>query len=153
MVLGGLWHGPKWTFVIWGGLHGVALACNRALRARFGDHLKRTALSLWCSRACTFHFVLFCWVFFRADSLRSARAVFGELRTLTAYHPNLDARVLAVLACGLAMHFLPQKLELAARARFSRLPGALQGLALFAVLLLVRKMASAEAVPFVYFQF
>jgi D-alanyl-lipoteichoic acid acyltransferase DltB (MBOAT superfamily) len=153
MVLGGLWHGPKWTFVIWGGLHGVALACNRALRARFGDGLKRTALLLWCSRVCTFHFVLFCWVFFRAESLRSARAVFGELRTLTAYHPNLDARVLAVLACGLAMHFLPQKLELAARARFSRLPGVLQGLALFAVLLLVRKMASAEAVPFVYFQF
>jgi len=153
MLLGGLWHGPKWTFVIWGGLHGIALACNRGLRERFGERLQRTTLLRVLSTVCTFHFVLLCWVFFRAESVRSARAVFGELATLTAYHPNLDARVLAVLGIGLAMHFLPEKLELAARARFSALPGALQGLALFAVLLVVRKMASAEAVPFVYFQF
>ena len=153
MVLGGLWHGPKWTFVVWGGLHGVALACNRAFRERFGDVLRGTPWLRAVSTAATFHFVLVAWVFFRADSFRQARAVFGELGTLTTYHPNLDPRVLGVLALGLGMHFLPQKLEVTLRERFSALPGILQGLALFAVLLLVRRMASAEAVPFVYFQF
>ena len=153
MLLGGLWHGPKWTFVIWGGLHGVALALNRAWRERFGDRLTSTPLLRVLSTLGTFHFVLLAWVFFRADSFRSAHAVFGELATLTTYHPNLDPRVLGVLAFGLGMHFLPQRLEHALRARFSALPGVAQGLALFAVLLLVRRMASAEAVPFVYFQF
>ncbi|MEO8906165.1 MAG: MBOAT family O-acyltransferase [Polyangiaceae bacterium] len=153
MLLGGLWHGPKWTFVIWGGLHGVGLALNRAWRERFGDRLSRTPLLRALGTLGTFHFVLLAWVFFRADSFRGARAVFGELGTLTTYHPNLDARVLGVLSIGLGMHFLPQKLESALRSRFSALPGVAQGLALFAVLLLVRRMASAEAVPFVYFQF
>ncbi len=153
MVLGGLWHGPKWTFVVWGALHGVALAGNRAFRERFGDALAKTPLLRIVSTLATFHFVLFTWVFFRADSFRAARAVFGELGTLTTYHPNLDPRVLGVLGFGLALHFLPQRLEAGLRARFSALPGIAQGIALFAVLLLVRRMASAEAVPFVYFQF
>jgi alginate O-acetyltransferase complex protein AlgI len=153
MLLGGLWHGPKWTFVVWGGLHGVGLAFNRAFRERFGDVLKSRPLLRVVSTLATFHFVLLAWVFFRADSFRAARVVFTELATLSSYHPNLDPRVLAVLSFGLAMHFLPQRLEHALRARFSALPGIAQGLALFAVLLLVRRMASAEAVPFVYFQF
>jgi D-alanyl-lipoteichoic acid acyltransferase DltB (MBOAT superfamily) len=153
MLLGGLWHGPKWTFVIWGGLHGVALALNRAWRERFGERLTSTTLLRALSTLGTFHFVLLAWVFFRADSVRNAHAVFGELLTMTTYHPNLDPRVLAVLGFGLGMHFLPQRLEHTLRTRFGALPGPLQGLALFAVLLLVRRMASADAVPFVYFQF
>ncbi len=101
----------------------------------------------------TFQFVLLAWVFFRAHTFRDARALFGELLTLTTYHPNLDARVLLVLAFGLGMHFLPLELEAILRVRFGELPGIVQGVALFAVLLLVRRMASADAVPFVYFQF
>jgi len=101
----------------------------------------------------TFHFVLLAWVFFRAHTFRDARAIFGELSTLTTFHPNLDPRVLGVLALGLAMHFFPEGLEARLRARFGALPGIVQGLALFGVLLAVRRMASAEAVPFVYFQF
>ena len=153
MLLGGLWHGSQWTFVVWGGLHGVALACNRAFRERFGDVLRSTPLLRVVSTLVTFHFVLLAWVFFRAHSFRDARAIFGELATLTTYHPNLDPRVLGVLALGLAMHFFPEGLEARLRARFGALPGIVQGLALFAVLLAVRRMASAEAVPFVYFQF
>jgi hypothetical protein len=105
------------------------------------------------STGVTFHFVLFAWIFFRAHTFRDARVILGELATFTSYHPNLDSRVLAVLALGLSMHFVPLELEQKLRARFGTLPGVVQGVALFAVLLLVRRMASAEAVPFVYFQF
>jgi alginate O-acetyltransferase complex protein AlgI len=153
MLLGGLWHGPNWTFVVWGGLHGAGLALNRAFRERFGDRLRANSALRVVSTLATFHFVLLAWVFFRADSFRNARAVFGELATLTTYHPNLDWRVLLVLAFGLGMHFVPQNLATRLELRFTALPGIAQGLALFAVLLLVRRMASAEAVPFVYFQF
>jgi D-alanyl-lipoteichoic acid acyltransferase DltB (MBOAT superfamily) len=153
MLLGGLWHGPSWTFVVWGGLHGVALACNRAWRERFGDVLRHKPLLRVISTFATFHFVVLAWVFFRAHTFRDARAMFGELLTFTSYHPNLDLRVLAVLAFGLAMHFVPLGFETKIRERFGTLPGIVQGLALFLLLLLVRRMASAEAVPFVYFQF
>jgi D-alanyl-lipoteichoic acid acyltransferase DltB (MBOAT superfamily) len=153
MLLGGLWHGPKWTFVVWGGLHGVALAVNRYWRERSGLSAPRTTLGRAFGTLATFHFVLVAWVFFRADSFRAARAVFGELATLTSYHPNLDPRVLGVLALGLGMHFLPARLEARVREGFASLPGVAQGLALFALLLFVRRLASAEAVPFVYFQF
>jgi alginate O-acetyltransferase complex protein AlgI len=153
MLLGGLWHGPSWTFVVWGGLHGVALACNRAWREHFGDVLGQKPLLRTLSTFATFQFVLLAWVFFRAHTFRDARLIFGELSTLTTYHPNLDWRVLVVLAFGLGMHFLPLSLEQKLRVRFAELPGIVQGVALFAVLLLVRRMASAEAVPFVYFQF
>ncbi len=153
MLLGGLWHGPSWTFVVWGGLHGVALACNRAWRERFGDVLRAKWPIRALSTFATFQFVLVAWVFFRAHTFRDARAIFGELLTFTSYHPNLDPRVLLVLAFGLGMHFLPLSLEAKLRVRFGALPGIVQGFALFTVLLLVRRMASAEAVPFVYFQF
>ena len=153
MLLGGLWHGASWTFVVWGGLHGVALACNRAWRERFGDVLGSKPWLRVLSTFATFQFVLVAWVFFRAHTFRDARAIFGELSTLTAYHPNLDPRVLLVLAFGLGVHFLPLELETKLRMRFGALPGIVQGVALFTVLLVVRRMASAEAVPFVYFQF
>ena len=153
MLLGGLWHGPNWTFVVWGGLHGLALACNRAWRERMGDVLRKEPGLRVLSTLGTFHFVLLAWVFFRAHTFRDARAIFSQLATLTGYHSNLDPRLLLVLAFGLGMHFLPLELEAKWRVRFGALPGIVQGLALFAVLLVVRRMASAEAVPFVYFQF
>ncbi len=153
MLLGGLWHGAKWTYVVWGALHGVGLALNRMFREHTGRSAPQTLAGRFLSTVLTFHFVLVAWVFFRASSFKNARAVFGELATLTHYHPNLDPRVLAVLGLGLGLHFLPQRLEDWARARFTALPGVAQGLALFALLLFVRRLASAEAVPFVYFQF
>lgn len=153
MLLGGLWHGAKWTYVVWGALHGVGLALNRMYRELTGRTAPEALATRIVSTVLTFHFVLVAWVFFRAKSFSNARAVFGELATLTHYHPNLDPRVLAVLALGLVLHFVPQGLEARARERFSALPGLAQGCALFALLLFVRRLASAEAVPFVYFQF
>jgi alginate O-acetyltransferase complex protein AlgI len=76
MLLGGLWHGAGWTFVIWGGLHGVYLAVNhawRVLRARLGHDLGRSTpggRALGC--LVTFLAVVVGWVVFRADSLASA---------------------------------------------------------------------------------
>jgi alginate O-acetyltransferase complex protein AlgI len=67
MLLGGLWHGANWTFVIWGGLHGVYLGINHAARHLLGDR-KSTLISLtgWLV---TFLAVVVGWVFFRANSL------------------------------------------------------------------------------------
>jgi alginate O-acetyltransferase complex protein AlgI len=72
MVLGGLWHGAAWTFVIWGGLHGVCLAGVHVLRSRFrGSNI----VPNWLGRLLTFYFVTLAWVYFRAPNLTVAHRV------------------------------------------------------------------------------
>ena len=70
MLLGGLWHGASWTFVIWGGLHGIYLMIDHAWRAlRFEASGRAVHLAGWLL---TFLAVNVAWVFFRADSVGSA---------------------------------------------------------------------------------
>jgi alginate O-acetyltransferase complex protein AlgI len=79
MLLGGLWHGAGWTFVLWGGLHGLYLVVNhgwRAARERLGQDPDRTTpLGLALARLITFVAVVIGWVFFRATSLDNALAI------------------------------------------------------------------------------
>ena len=73
MLLGGLWHGAGWTFVIWGGLHGIALAANHLWR-RAG-----ASMPVPLGWAVTFLFVAAAFVVFRADNLATARHVLGAM--------------------------------------------------------------------------
>jgi D-alanyl-lipoteichoic acid acyltransferase DltB (MBOAT superfamily) len=159
MLLGGLWHGANLTFVVWGGLHGLLLAATRAFQelsgtrgASAGSGAKaifiRVVLVLL-----TFHAVCFCWLFFRAKSLGLALVILGRLATFSSFHPNLDPRLLGVLAVGLVSHYVPDSWFQRALGVFARLPALAQAAVLIVLALSVREMASLEAVPFVYFQF
>ncbi|MEQ6341312.1 MAG: MBOAT family protein [Gammaproteobacteria bacterium] len=76
MLLGGLWHGAGWTFVIWGGLHGCYLAVNhawRTIRQTLGHDLSKSSFFGRCAAgSLTFIAVVVAWVFFRAQSLDAA---------------------------------------------------------------------------------
>ncbi len=114
MLLGGLWHGASWTFVIWGGLHGIYLVVNHAWRAfrsklgiREGGRLMRPFFI-----ALTFLAVVVSWVFFRADSYSSAISMLAGMfglnglslsesvwQSVYATHPQwLDGAVMNGLA-------------------------------------------------------
>ncbi|MCU1263032.1 MAG: putative poly(beta-D-mannuronate) O-acetylase, partial [Bryobacterales bacterium] len=67
MLLGGLWHGANWTFVMWGGIHGAGLALERFLRSA-GEAVQMALAQRWVRRVFIFHVVCLGWVFFRADS-------------------------------------------------------------------------------------
>ncbi len=103
MLIGGLWHGAGWTFVIWGGLHGLYLAINhgwRHFRPRLAPH---GLLSVWSSRLITFLAVVVAWVFFRADDLGDA------MRLLTGMAGLVDGGISAARTLDLlilAMMFL-----------------------------------------------
>src|ERR1700719_4455553 len=74
MVLGGLWHGASWTFVVWGFLHGMGIATVHLYRGalRAGRML---ALPAWLGILLTFHFVTLLWIFFRAPTLGKASSM------------------------------------------------------------------------------
>jgi D-alanyl-lipoteichoic acid acyltransferase DltB (MBOAT superfamily) len=79
MLLGGLWHGAAWNFVIWGGLHGIYLCINHLWRAWRGDGGKASMLAKGLCWAVTFFAVVIAWVFFRAKTAAGAWQMLGSL--------------------------------------------------------------------------
>jgi len=157
MLLGGLWHGAGWNFVIWGALHGGALAALRAWQRARERSGTPPLLTGWSGRVIggfvTFHYVCFAWIFFRTPTLEQADLVVRQLGELTWHTTNLDGRVLLVLGIAAATHLAPRRWFEATIEGFTRLPPALQALAAVSVGLALRELASADAVPFIYFQF
>lgn len=162
MVLGGLWHGASWTFVIWGALHGVALATHRAWLRRPGARAAQASgepraaeryLTVFVSTFATFHFVCFAWIFFRAPSLAHAMLIFSRIGKLSFASPNLAPRVLGILGLGFTAHFLPRRWFNGLREHFVASPAVAQGLVLAVVAYLLHFASGAKAEPFIYGQF
>jgi alginate O-acetyltransferase complex protein AlgI len=153
MLLGGLWHGANLTFVVWGALHGLMLAATRAFQELRGSKREPSPILRVILVLLTFHAVTFSWLFFRAKSLDHALVILGRLGTFSTFHPNLDPRLLGVLAIGLVSHYVPERWYQRVLGAFANLPAVAQGAVLVLLALSVREMASLEAVPFVYFQF
>jgi D-alanyl-lipoteichoic acid acyltransferase DltB (MBOAT superfamily) len=91
MILGGLWHGANWTFVVWGALHGTGLAISRKARQAI-NHTDReysplTDAGAWIRRVAVFHLVCLTWIFFRASSVNEAVQLLAGLRTFV-WHPE-----------------------------------------------------------------
>jgi alginate O-acetyltransferase complex protein AlgI len=79
MLIGGLWHGANWTFVAWGGLHGIFLLVNHAWRNLRGQR-EESAIGRWIARVTTFLLVVLAWVFFRAESFETADRILDGMR-------------------------------------------------------------------------
>lgn len=112
MLLGGLWHGAGWTFVIWGGLHGLYLIINhvwRDLKSRLGWEAGGVFARLGAG-ALTFHAVVIAWVFFRADSFASAQSIIAGMIGLNGIsEPALLKNAIlsfATISFGLAIALL-----------------------------------------------
>jgi len=111
MLLGGLWHGAGWTFVVWGGLHGAYLGVNhawRGLKARLGWREHENGWTRFGGRLLTFLAVVLAWVFFRAEDLPTAWRV---LEAMSGAHGlSLPRSVVApatAAAWGLPVSTLP----------------------------------------------
>ena len=107
MLLGGLWHGANWTFVIWGGLHGVALAAHKFwIETNNG----RYRLPKFVSWAATYVFVCFGWIFFRSPNFKTASVILRKLVLVDRtgipylYLPLLLAIPMVVLAHSLGRY-------------------------------------------------
>ncbi len=147
MLLGGLWHGAAWGFVIWGALHGAALSLEHFRRGR------ARLLPPVVAWAATFLFVSLAWIPFRAPTLDMAWAFARRLVTpgpATLMTPGIAIAVVGVLALQLA----PGRPLDAMRERLVALPAAALGTALAITIVLVAAAVPGNSVPpFIYFQF
>jgi alginate O-acetyltransferase complex protein AlgI len=158
MLLGGLWHGAAWTFVVWGGIHGIGLCVEHGwaeLRAWRGlpERPDSPAKRMW-RRLITFNFVCFGWVFFRADSFSTAADVLKQL--FSGVHTPVQQVTLPVLlaiAVGIGAQYVPGRVWDGLMAVFSRRALVLQGAALGIALLVVNVLGPEGVAPFIYFRF
>jgi len=146
MVLGGLWHGAAWGFVLWGALHGTCLVIEHQLRGRVNA-------PAWLRWAIVFHVVVLGWILFRAESLSLAGELIGRLVVpgeATLWAPAAVAAVVVVIG----MQLLPPAPLERLRLRVAQLPAPALGAALAAVVAVVgATVPSGEVPPFIYFQF
>lgn len=154
MVLGGLWHGANWKFVIWGLLHGLALAVQRlfGFGGRDGTAYRSRAAAVlgWFL---TLQFVSVTWVFFRADSLGAAVDYFAALFAGTSWSTSMTPLVAVVFALGALTHIVPPPFYLWLEKRYDRASLPVKVLVPFVVIFLISIAAPTGIAPFIYFQF
>jgi alginate O-acetyltransferase complex protein AlgI len=158
MLVGGLWHGAGWTFVAWGGLHGLGQVLGRwRRRTRIARGLPSdpvSALAIARARILTFHLVCLGWVFFRAESFGSGFDVLGRLVSGWGAEAPL-VTPLVVLAIGgmLLLQNLPRTPAVRLQLVFSRAGPVLQGAACAIVLFAITAVGPTGVAPFIYFRF
>ena len=163
MVLGGIWHGAAWTFVIWGAIHGTALAAERWTKLRWSERPQPLgvppALVRILQWVLTFTIVCAAWVFFRATTAGDAFAVFGLLLGSDVATPTDPATLntlrlgFAVVIASVAVQFLPTRVGQRAGEVFSRMAPAVQIAALAIGLIVIDALGPEGIAPFIYFQF
>jgi len=152
MLLGGLWHGAAWNFIIWGLWHGVGLALERFAA---GIRIFRSKNVIWRAAGIvfTFHFVCFGWIFFRAATFQTAVDLIKTIFRFSFSLRTLSPFILFLIGVGLLIHFIPGRISKGTDSIADRIPVPILGL-MFAVFLVFMSAVSPEGMaPFIYFQF
>lgn len=158
MLLGGLWHGASWLFVIWGGLNGLALLVYKNWK-RISPYEKNNSLAVHVWKVLfTFLFISFTRIFFRSNTLEGAWAMIVQITT------SFDASIISdvivsyykifiVVAIGFITHWLPDDWKEGVIIRFASSSYVVQVLIAVGTVFIIYQSVSAEMQPFVYFQF
>jgi alginate O-acetyltransferase complex protein AlgI len=149
-LLCGLWHGASWNFVIWGGIHGIALVVDRAFWLRISERLPR-AFNI----ALTFTGISLTWVFFRCATVQHAVSFMGALSGAAATQPNdvfLRADTAVTLLAGAVLIALPLlRVPHQLVATRSRTPAL--ACCLLLLIFSVGRITVNSFQPFLYFRF
>ena len=154
MLLGGLWHGANWTFLIWGAMHGAALVVDHWYRRsaaflRYGSGGFARAID-W---TLTFHFVCFTWLFFRAPSLDAATQFIEGVWSDNGAANTMPAIVPPLIACGALTQIIPYRARALIGAGLDNRGTPAQIAFGFVCLYVIIVMAPSASAPFIYFQF
>ena len=156
MLLGGLWHGAAWKYILWGALHGLWLVLEKLLSK---IHLiTYSPIKNALGWLITFHIVAFSWIFFRAENLSTAMDMLVQIQQ--NFQPQLFFAIIsnyytvfALIALGYALHFTPRRFDGWVQANLVASPVLVKALILTLAIWLVIQTKSSEMQPFIYFQF
>jgi D-alanyl-lipoteichoic acid acyltransferase DltB (MBOAT superfamily) len=159
----GLWHGPSWTFIIWGTIHGLLMGFSlftRTPRTFIWKKLKlqNTKVQKVFQIFITFNLIAFAWIFFRANSFQSAIDVFSQM--INFFHAEVFIQfvqgypvISALILSGFILHFLPEKVEFKTISLITKTPLLGKAIILAFFIWLSIQVRSADLQPFIYFQF
>ncbi len=157
MLLGGLWHGASWNFMVWGGLNGLGLLAHKQW-----SRIRPYRVEGWMLRGLgvliTLLFITFTRIWFRAPDWSTAMSIVNQLSTGWNVIPSLAMlaawwRPALILAMGFAIHWIPERHKAWYRDRFANLNPVLLAVISLASILLAYQFMAAESQPFIYFQF
>jgi D-alanyl-lipoteichoic acid acyltransferase DltB (MBOAT superfamily) len=153
MLIGGLWHGANWTFVVWGGIHGGALAIERVLGLGSDEPERAGWLTTWLKRILLFNLVCVTWVFFRAPSIHEAFAFLGGL-SHWAWQPEYLTAFKFLALFSVPMFLMDLRLEKWDEEYiFQRASAWLRTGMGFTAMVAIAFFAANQANAFIYFQF
>lgn len=161
MLIGGLWHGASWMYLIWGGLQGLFLIGHKEIKGKINPAGVKRKKSRWRVAGnifLTFNLIAFSFVFFRARSLEAVKdmgyQIFHDFHISVA--PQfIEGYLLIVLVMlgAYLMHFAPEKWTEKLKNGYAALPLILQALVLAIIILVVIQVRGSDIVPFIYLQY
>ena len=156
MLLGGLWHGASWNFVIWGGLHGLGLIVHKTWRTLLGKRAQVLDGSRFASLAgwlLTMSLVLTGWIFFRATGFHDATTMLSRIATWdTGGIRLLSPQIFMALAMVAGAHLCVSK-DANWIAWIIDRPMPVRTVAYTILLMTILCLGARESAPFIYFQF
>ncbi len=158
MLLGGLWHGSSWLFLIWGGLNGVGLVIHKLwLKISPFKNSGSFAIKALCVFV-TLSFISFTRIFFRSDSLDTVNLIFDRITNHLGLELIFDVIrgywvVFMVIALGYLIHWIPERNKQAYRERFAGLSVPAMATTVVVAVFCIYQLISGEMQPFIYFQF
>ncbi len=158
MLLGGLWHGASFRFIIWGGIHGLALTIHKIWLEIFPNKSKTNLFNRFVGVFFTFNIVCFAWLFFRAHSLNDVGIMLNQIAF--SFQFNLIPLIVrsywlvfAILFMGFFIHWLPSNFKEKYRGWFIQTPIWLKVIITVIVIIIIFQAKSSNIQPFIYFQF
>ena len=159
MLIGGFWHGASWNFIIWGAMHGIGLAINKLWSSLFGKiKIVPKFITNFVFGIITFHFVCFCWIFFKASNLDTAMQFIHQI----VYQFTFDGAneyfenykyVIIMIAIGYLIHLIPDSFSDSVIEKQKSFPLVYYVIVMMGFIALYSFFKSAEPVMPIYLQF
>ena len=161
MLLGGLWHGANWTFIIWGGLHGIGLAVHKIWMERAKGFIEKNDDSRvynFFAGLLTFLFVCFCWIFFKSPDYATASIMVSQIFTDFSFSVwpafwGTYHNVIWIMLLGYALHMVPETLPGQIMERTRKLPMAAFIITFIIFLVVYAQFKSSTPVMPIYLKF
>lgn len=160
MLLGGIWHGAGWMYLLWGAYQGLLLAAHKSIKSAW--HTPQLLLNSTASKifniSLTFTLTVIGFTIFRANSPQNLLDIFNQI--FTNFHADLASQffvayklIVLAIASGLIMHYIPTRWTSTLIEKYNSVPNVVQGIVLAAVIFFVIQARSSDIVPFIYLQY